>query len=120
MRFLSFILATYILSLTVQPVVKDIYTSFTQQTTEDCCGESCCNDAQADSKQEPCTQDPNNCCPEGICNPFQQCSCCSVVIASQSTLNFITTVIASNFIVAISTDIASGYSADCFHPPEIV
>ena len=121
MKFISFILATYICFLTVQPAVTAFYSTLTQQTVETC-GDNCCSHKQADSKQKPDTdkQDPNNCCPNGICNPFEQCACCIGVTVGQPTYKLIATVLINEFTFPTSVNITSNYSADCFHPPEIV
>ena len=120
MKATAFILATFISFLIVQPTMLQFYSSFSQLTQDNSCTDACCKHEQTDNKQKPDNQNSNDCCPKGGCNPLEQCTCCVCLTVSQTPIQFITTVVLNKHITPISVGIVSKYSADCFHPPEIV
>jgi hypothetical protein len=115
MKFIAIIFVTYISVLTIQPLATTFYSYMTEQECESFCDDTCCKDEQASDKQ-----DENNCCPNGVCNPFEQCNCCVGVTISHNCFQPIEMMLYTNFIQPIATDINSNYSADCFRPPKTV
>jgi len=113
MKHLSFILATYICLLTVQPVVTRVYASFNKQTES--CGHDCC-------KHKPISENKhhsNNCCDDGVCNPFGICNCCFVFNSVQVAVQFNTNSVMHKLVSSEENNLVSSFSSDCFHPPEI-
>ena len=121
MKFLSFILATYVCFLIVQPAMTFIQSSVTQRT-EKWCGVNCCENKHAASMQKPETdkQDPSNCCPNRICNPFEHCTCCISLTVEQPAFQYVAIIVINEFILPSFVNLTSTYAAYCFRPPEIV
>ena len=111
MKFSAFILATYISLLTVQPVITVIASALNMQT-EECCGDECCNHEQQD---KPGKQDQT-----GTCNPFQACAYCFGCYISEPIFQVVAIQQIEFLHPSIKDNFTSGFSSDCFHPPEIV
>lgn len=120
MKLLYFILATYIFSLTISSSVTDVYNSLTSNTTEVHCGTNCCSNIPAEEKQNPSEEDSNGCCPNGFCNPFESCHCCTGVAVYMPSDSYISIDLNNRRSVPVSTGIISEYIDDCFHPPQFV
>ena len=113
MKLTAFILASYILLLTVQPVAVQVYLSVTHHTQT--CHMACCKHKQGENTKH----DANNCCDKGICNPFGMCNCCFVYNESATTVGYDKLAINNKFIAKDDNNLVSSYLSDCFHPPEI-
>lgn len=74
MKFLTFILATFILFLAVKPGMDLL--SLQADTEQTCCGGQCSPTADNDNSQD---QNKDNDCDGKSCNPFQVCSSCVLV-----------------------------------------
>lgn len=100
LRLFATIFLTYVTLLIVQPLA-----SFIAQVT-------CCHQEQS--------QETGKCCPDGVCNPFEQCACCPGVTISQETfdltkMDFAIVIVSAHYQGAVST-----YSSDFFHPPNFI
>ncbi len=111
MKSISLILATFICLLTVEPVAIQIYSSVTHK--KDTCTMACCK-RMMDKKHTK-----NNCCTNGICNPFGMCNCCFVYSASEMNITFGNTFSNSKIERKEENNVVSSYLSDCFHPPEL-
>jgi len=69
MKFLTFILASFILFLAVMPGIKSL--SLPTDINQTCCGGQCNPISDNDNAQD---QKEDNDCDEKSCNPFQVCS----------------------------------------------
>lgn len=115
MKQTAFILATFILLLTIQPALTGLF-SIIDKPTSELCSDNCCKNDLTDNSENKNTE---NCCSNGICNPFEHCACCVGVTIVQQIPQPIT--IVKRELKRITSDnFFSKYLADCFHPPEIV
>lgn len=108
MKRFSFIFATYILLLTVQPVVAVAVVFFNVQTEECCSGECCKHEPEG----KPAKQ-------ESMCNPFQACAYCCGYFISQPAYQVVIVQQANVLRSNIEINFASDFVANCFHPPEL-
>ncbi len=111
MKISSLLLAIYICLLTVQPVAARVYDSLNQQSETHAC---CKHKTSPDNKRNM-----NNCCDNGVCNPFGMCTCCFVFNPVQTILEFKNSVYAKTFTSEPENNLVSFFTSDCFHPPEI-
>lgn len=119
MKLVAAILATLTLFLTVQPVMT--HQSYVA-AKETCTSETCCSDEEDTCEQQDKTEeqkdDPNKCCNNGHCNPFEVCTCCYYISTVRPVFSI------SNFLtikekVRLTNDkILSSYIQDFWHPPE--
>ena len=114
MRLATFLLASYITFLTVQPMVSPAYACSTKKIERKI--HTCCE--KKESKQSQKENSRENQCP-GVCNPFGQGTCC-LGAAPSCTYHFNTEIALSDFDSFTSANFLSNYVADCFHPPEVV
>ena len=111
MKLLATIILLTISILTVAPVSQ--INSENEQCTEECCSND--NDSQSSSDQKG-----PDCCPTGICNPFQICACCVTIPTENISLQF------NEFITETSNRPTadkfnlSDFANDCWQPPETV
>lgn len=107
MKLLATILLLTVSILTVAPF-SQIY-STNEQCSKDCCSKNSDNN---DDQKGP------SCCPTGICNPFQICSCC-VTIPSEN-INFQHNVCVTEINNRPTEDkfTLSDFTNDCWQPPE--
>ncbi len=111
MKITTIILAFYFCFLTVQPVMRQIYSAITHHT--EICEQDCCAKKHTESSK----QEKNNCCHNGVCNPI--CPCCFFFI-SYSAFELKRFSIQFKLIPITYNKLVSGFLFDCFHPPEIV
>ena len=119
MKIVAAILAILTLFLTVQPVLT--HQSYVAEK-ETCTAENCCSDEKDNCESQDNIQqqkdDPNKCCNNGHCNPFEACACCYCISTEQPVFSI------SNFLavtkkVRVTNDkILSSYVQDFWHPPE--
>lgn len=114
MKHLSFILATYICLLMVQPVAEKVYASFFKQTES--CSHDCCKHKPVSENNHP----SNNCCDDVVCNPFGMCNCCFVFNSVQVAVQFNTITVSNKLVSSEENNLISSFSSDCFHPPEFL
>lgn len=118
MKFLSAILVTLILFLTVQPVLTN--SNFTE-TNKKQVVDKCCSDKQNTSKHKNQQESNNNCCNKGHCdNPFLSCANCYFINGDNSNF-LIAQVFDQNKKFRLTNDKAlSSYISDFWHPPKII
>lgn len=119
MKLITAILATLTLFLTVQPVLT--HQSYVAKA-ETCTADNYCSDKEKTCEQEDKTQqqkdDPNNCCNNGQCNPFEACACC-YYISTERPVFYISNFLTIKEKVRLTNDkILSSYIQDFWHPPE--
>jgi hypothetical protein len=95
--------------LTVAPI-SQIY-STNEQCTEDCCS----NDTQSSDEQKG-----PDCCPTGICNPFQVCACCVTIPTENISFQFNPYLTETKNKPTADKFILSDFTNDCWQPPETV
>lgn len=110
MRVAAFILASWIFFLMALPALTKFYSL---SRTESYCDIQCCNS----SDNEP---DPNGCTPTANCNPVESCTCCVALVIEKPSFNFVMNILPVHFVPMVNSKVISNYSAECFHPPEIV
>ena len=113
-KFLSLIFG-----LVIQPTVALLGS---QKEEQEVCSDQCCSDEES-CNGNTCDDeksDTNDCCPGGICNPFEQCACCFGFSVTKPTLEITSINVYINYIEAEIKKLHYGYSSDCFHPPKIV
>ena len=113
MKFIAFILATYISLLTVQPVAEQVYASLGNK--RQACTMACCKHKETKKTKKEC----NNCCDKGVCNPFGMYNCCFVYNPTQTMMSYAKFTEKNKFIPATENNFVSSFLSDCFHPPEI-
>lgn len=117
MKFLAAILATFISVLTVQPVIQLFAGS---DANEEICCESCCSsDKSCAQDSDSQKQDANECCPDGLCNPFQVCAYCCGGIVSGPFLALVTSSVKINYNQPTKNNLVLGFRSNCYHPPEV-
>ncbi|MCG3165016.1 MAG: hypothetical protein POELPBGB_00776 [Bacteroidia bacterium] len=89
-------------AMTMQPVLS---------ATIICSSSECCSDKH-DTK--PVKED------KGMCNPFQTCNNCSCYYAPPAAFSILIIKAEKKVYPITTAGIASGFCADCFHPPETV
>jgi hypothetical protein len=109
MKLLATILLLTISILTVAPI-SQIY-STNEQCTEDCCS----NDTQSSDEQKG-----PDCCPTGICNPFQVCACCVTIPTENISFQFNPYLTETKNKPTADKFILSDFTNDCWQPPETV
>lgn len=110
MRLWAVILAVLVMWFAVLPQAA------TLPASQSCEAGTCANTCNSEGED---TDTPNDCCPDGACNPFQQCACCSFIVATPFTFTISHSLpyTCMHSAKPVSVLLAS-YSADCFHPPE--
>lgn len=118
MKLLSFIAAVYIIGLVMQPSLAVGWKSFAGQMfceTECCAGDPADTDKSCSSGKS----DAHDCCPDGVCNPFESCDCCPGFSILSAQTDFMTKSTILSLSLPPTEKILLGYSIDCFQPPEI-
>jgi hypothetical protein len=115
MKFLTFILASFILFLAVKPGIDLL--SLQANTEQTCCSGQCSPTADNDNSQD---QNKDNECKGKSCNPFQVCSGC-VLVCFNMPLIYISrpTVFLEKGFTYLST-FTSQFAPDFWQPPKIV
>lgn len=111
MKLLATILLLTISILTVAPV-SQIYSENEQ------CSENCCSNDE--NTQNSTDQNGPDCCPTGICNPFQVCACCVTLPTDNISFQFNPYLTPTkNRPTADKFDL-SEFTKDCWQPPETI
>lgn len=120
MKIVSAILATFVLFLTMQPVLTN--SSFIAKTkaqpTHNCCSNNHKTQLPKSNKQQ---ENENNCCNNKHCdNPFLICANCYFVNSNKSTFSIAHFFIPFKRRTLTNDRILSMYIQDFWHPPETV
>lgn len=107
MKLLATILLLTISMLTVAPI-SQIY-SPKEECSDDCCS------SNNDNSQE---QKGPDCCPSGICNPFQICSCCATIPSENTGFQFKIYLTETKNRSMVDKFTLSDYTRDYWQPPE--
>ena len=112
MKFIAFIIATYISLLTAQPVLSALASMSNNEMVE-CCSKNPCDNEQPQKKNNKSEQHKQ-------CNPFQVCSLCCGYLVSEFTIETILfnelKLKQTKYIENKNSDFLSSY----FQPPEII
>jgi len=115
MKFLTFILATFILFLAVKPGIDLL--SLQTDTEQTCCGGQCTPTSDSDNSQD---QNQDNDCDGKSCNPFQVCSSC-VLVCMNLPFDYIPKpTVFSNKGFTYQSAFISQFASDFWRPPKIV
>lgn len=87
--------------------------------TSVCCEEGVCDGCGTKDAPKDKQQHNDDCCPNGVCNPFQSCNCCflHVVEKFQIVPKPILGSPTQKFSL-YNESLTSTYTASFFHPPE--
>ncbi len=113
MKFLTAILATLLLFMTVQPALLPCVNN---NETETCSDSSSCSKSCSDDEDD----NDYDCCHKGCCNPFLACACCFYVITNQYSIQAKYFSSKRDKIQLHNESFISNYSHDILHPPEFV
>lgn len=119
MKFLSFILAFTILTLTLVPGINSFaYAANLSATETSCCGDSCVPVKDNDAEHN---DDENNGCTDENCNPFDTC-CFHGMICQHFKISL--ELIKPHFGIVKNIETASHihsiYLSESWQPPELV
>ncbi|MFN5629086.1 MAG: hypothetical protein ACK48W_07350 [Bacteroidota bacterium] len=115
MKFLVFILATFILFLAIKPGVDLL--SFQEDAQQTCCDEQCSSTSQNEKSQNQ-TQD--NDCGGKSCNPFQVCGSCVLVCVNFAFYFISKASMFSKKGFTYQSIFSTQYTSDFWQPPKIV
>lgn len=118
-KVFSYILVFYIGVLTALPT----YSAFANETeTRELCSENCCSEDQScdENSCDSKTSNSNECCPGGICNPFESCACCFGFSINKPVIQIAGNKINVTHFQPEIQKVQFGFTYDCFRPPEIV
>lgn len=112
MKFLAYILATYILFLAIKPGIEAI--SLQTGTEQGCCGGECSPVKSSDHNQKK----ENS---EKSCNPFQVCSSCLLQVASVPFFKILPKPeISTKQYFSYKSVFSSQFSSDFWQPPKFI
>lgn len=111
MKWQSYILAFWVVFLTVQPTIAF---ANSQQESE-CCGSCCENESSNQKKDQPTKND----CKDQNCNPFQSCGCCLGFTVRTSLLKIEAPELQKSILTITKENSISHYSPDVWQPPKI-
>ena len=111
MRFFTFLMATFILSLALKPGM-DLLALQSDEIME-CCAGDCCPATEDNSSQNE--ED----CSGRSCNPFQVCGCCTFVCLSNHFSLLNKTIEAEKQHISFQKTFPILYSSDFWQPPKI-
>ncbi len=117
MKVTASILLFWFSLLTVQPTVAEVCR--VMHSTESCCSKDkkdCCE--EKDSK--PCKEADKDSCSGNLCTPCSICSYCFTATVEKATFSFVRNSVSNNLVVIQNKNFLSGFTSQCFQPPEIV
>ena len=83
MKKISLILSFFVCFLIVHPVVKSVC-NFSKSTTVQVCSNNCCIISKKTCEDLTKTEKSEKpCCPNGLCNPFENCPLCCMVVSEK-------------------------------------
>ena len=120
MKFTTVILAALILFLNIQPVLT--HDNYPADIEETCTTDGCCSNKETScetNKNAQQNQNPNNCCNNGQCNPFEICACCFYTFIEYP--NLVNTKIFTESLKPTlkNENNTLSYISDFWHPPEL-
>lgn len=116
MKVFGFMIAFYILFLSVQPGLSDMI-SLTSQSVETCCGGSCQPFEREDPTKEP---ERKGCDENSNCNPFQTCKGCPAFTSDFTYQNFLLVPLFSKQRIGTNDRVPPRITLDFWQPPKIV
>lgn len=117
MKLFAIIFAIFISLLTIQPAIRLLMGS---DNCEEVCSDGCCeSDGICSDNSNFHTKSFKNCCPIGICNPFQSCTCCPGGIVRRVSLVLVISSVKTNHNQPNQSNPVLGFRSDCYHPPEV-
>jgi hypothetical protein len=117
MRSLTFLVVLYVAFLALFPAISEIYKA--AEDNVQCCEKDCCKGNSSGEKQGSDSQEQGDCCPMGICNPFDLCACCIGFIPSGQIIPVLNIQAMKMLRISITPSTGSDYSSDCWNPPKI-
>ena len=111
MKWLSYILAFFVIVLTAQPLL-----SLMNEKTETFCGSSCCNEEDDTPKDSNKNKSDGN---DKNCNPFKACGCCMGFTVRTSFIRIDAPAIQKSMSIIFKQHFISQYSPDVWQPPKI-
>jgi len=114
MKLTASILLFWFGLLTVQPAVAEVCQAM--QSQEQCCKKDCCEEKES----KPCKEADKDCCAGSLCTPCSICSCCFTATVEKETFSFTRNSERTSLNVIQNLNFLSGFTSQCFHPPEIV
>lgn len=112
MKFLAYILTTYILFLVIKPGIVAI--SLQTDTEQSCCGGQCAPIQSNDHNQKKDNSEKN-------CNPFQVCNSCLLQVASIPFYKILPKhKISTKRYFFYKSVFSSQFASDFWQPPKIV
>ena len=115
MKFLTFILATFILFLAVMPGIISL--SLPTDINQTCCGGQCNPTSDNDNAQD---QNEDNDCDEKSCNPFQVCSSFVLICYNIPSISIPKTIVFSVKGFTYQSVFISQFATDFWQPPKFV
>ena len=117
MKFLTLILATFILFLAVKPGIEML--SLQTDTEQTCCSGQCTPISDNDNSQDQ-DQKQKNDCDGQPCNPFQVCGSCVLVCLNIPFDYLLKPQIFSKEGFSYQSAFVSQFASDFWQPPKIV
>jgi hypothetical protein len=115
MKFLTFILATFILCLAIKPGF-DLF-SLVANTEQTSCNKQCALNSDYDNSKD---QNKNNNCDGKSCNPFQVCSSCVLICFNIPVISIPKPTVFSDKKFTYQSTFTSQFTPDFWQPPKIV
>ena len=111
MKWLSYILAFWVVFLTVHPAIALASSS----ADSECCGSCCGNENDSQKKDTPINKD----CSNQSCNPFQACGCCMGFVLKTAFLKMEQPIVQRSMLIIFKENSISQFSPDVWQPPKI-
>jgi hypothetical protein len=111
MKIVAFILSFYLLFLAIEPGLKAMSLSESEQSG--CCSDSSCEPIE---KKQP---EKRGCDDNQGCNPFQSCKTCTAFTSAVVCLNFIPNIVFSKLHTEKQDKVPPQITIDFWHPPKI-
>lgn len=121
MKHVAVLLAFIVVWLSVVPQSAE-YCQASINEPVPCCTSSHCQTNPSDkpgSKEAP-KKSANDCCPGGVCSPFQVCSTCGFIAEANNCFDFTRPKLLERiYFFSFSSPYLFSYSADFWQPPQI-
>lgn len=111
MKLLSYLLAFFVVFLTIQPTIA----LANEKPETNCCGSSCCSEEEETPKD---TKQNKNDCSNQNCNPFQSCGCCIGFTVKAGFNQIQPPIVQQPLHVSKVESSISHYSPDVWQPPK--
>jgi hypothetical protein len=113
-KYTALILLFSIFALAFQPVFSALHPTGCTEHAKSCCAASHPGHHQQNKKNT------NDCCSNGICNPFGACGCCLGFYVQPQSFKIAALLLDKILNPAFQQFIPTDIVADNFHPPELV